>query len=119
MSMLQRAAQFSPFAALNGYEEALKETARLTVEPVELAEDGAAMLDEKLRRVIREGDKRPEIAIVYFQPDERKSGGAYLTATGRLKRYDSHAACLILEDGRNICVERIVDLEQLSEEEFL
>ena len=115
MTMLQRAAQFSPFAALSGYDDALRETARLTRQPVELAEDGAALLDEKLRRVVRRIGQRPMVSILCFQPDSRKSGGAYVRVTGRLKRYDSCAGVLLLEQGTAIPVSEILDIREEPE----
>ena len=107
MSNLERAAQFSPFAALTGHDAAIRETARLTDERFDLADDGTAMLDEKLRILLEHRHLHPEITAVYFVPDERKSGGAYVTVTGRLAAVSSREQALILEDGRELYFSRI------------
>ncbi len=99
MAPLDRAAQFSPFAALTGHEAAIAETARLTEERVELDEDRKIVLDEKLQILRAHLTERPEIAITYFKPDEKKEGGAYLTAWGSIKKIDEYAGCLVMEDG--------------------
>ena len=95
MSMLDRAAQFSPFAALTGYDAAIKETGRLTDEKIELDEDTKAALDMKQAYLIEMIDEQPEITIIYFLPDARKVGGAYVTVTGNLKRFDEYERLLI------------------------
>lgn len=98
MAPLDRAAQFSPFAALTGHEAAIAETARLTEKRVELDEDRKTVLDEKLQILRVHLAERPEIAITYFKPDEKKEGGAYLTAWGSIKKIDEYAGCLVMED---------------------
>lgn len=98
MAPLDRAAQFSPFAALTGHEAAIAETARLTEERVELDEDRKIVLDEKLQILRSHLTERPGIAITYFKPDEKKEGGAYLTACGSIKKIDEYAGCLVMED---------------------
>ena len=82
MSMLDRAAQFSPFAALTGYDAAIKETGRLTDEKIEMDEDRKAALDMKQAYLIEMIDEQPEISVTYFLPDTKKSGGSYVTVTG-------------------------------------
>ena len=82
MPIAERAAQFSPFAALTGYGDAVKETARLTDAKIELDEDAKEILDEKLKQIREQIEEHPEIEITYFQPDERKKGGSYITITG-------------------------------------
>ena len=111
MSNLERAAQFSPFAALTGHDAAIRETARLTDDRFDLADDGTAMLDEKLRILLEHRNSHPEITAVYFVPDERKSGGAYVTVTGRLTAVSSREQALILEDGRELYFSRIYGLD--------
>lgn len=111
MPMIDRAAQFSPFAALTGYEAAVKETARLTDERVELDENTKAVLDRKLRLILEKLPEKPEVSITYFQPDERKEGGAYLIATGRIKKYDEYSHTILLTDGLTISVDDILELE--------
>lgn len=111
MSMLDRAAQFSPFAALTGYDAAIKETGRLTDEKIEMDEDTKAALDMKQAYLIEIIDEQPEIFITYFLPDTKKSGGAYVTVTGNLKRYDEYERLLILTDGKKIPMDDIADIE--------
>jgi hypothetical protein len=111
MSMLDRAAQFSPFAALTGYDAAIKETGRLTDEKIELDEDTKAALDMKQAYLIEMIDEQPEITIIYFLPDTRKAGGAYVTVTGNLKRFDEYARLLILTNGKKIPMDDIADIE--------
>ena len=88
MPMSDRAAQFSPFAALTGYDAAIKETGRLTDERIELDEEALTALDMKYQLLIDAFDDAPEVTITYFQPDERKAGGKYITATGAVKKVD-------------------------------
>lgn len=111
MSMLDRAAQFSPFAALTGYDAAIKETGRLTDEKTELDEDTKAALDMKQAYLIEMIDEQPEITIIYFLPDARKSGGAYVTVTGNLKRFDEYERLLILTNGKKIPMDDIINIE--------
>ena len=86
MSMIERAAQFSPFAALTGYDAAIKETWRLTDQRIELSEECRAALDRKQMLLLDHIGDRPEISITYFVPDERKNGGTYVTVTGKVKK---------------------------------
>lgn len=111
MSMLDRAAQFSPFAALTGYDAAIKETGRLTDEKIELDEETKAALDMKQSYLIEIIDEQPEISVTYFLPDTRKSGGAYVTTTGKLKRFDEYERLLILTNGKKIPMDDIADIE--------
>ena len=111
MSMLDRAAQFSPFAALTGYDAAIKETGRLTDEKIEMDEDRKAALDMKQAYLIEMLDEQPEISITYFLPDTKKLGGAYVTVTGNLKRFDEYERLLILTDGKKIPMDDIADIE--------
>ena len=111
MSMLDRAAQCSPFAALTGYDDAIKETGRLTDEKIEMDEDRKAALDMKQAYLIEMIDEQPEISITYFLPDTKKSGGAYVTVTGNLKRFDEYERLLILTDGKKIPMDDIADIE--------
>ena len=82
MSLYNRAAQFAPFAALTGYEEAIIETARLTAPKVDMMEDNQQLLDRKLVLLSHSLREQPTVSITYFQPDKKKSGGQYLTITG-------------------------------------
>lgn len=111
MSMIDRGAQFSPFAALTGYEEAVAETARVTEEKRELSEDMRSEIDEKLMTLAARLDERPEITLIYFVPDKRKSGGAYVRLSGRLKSIDDYERCLVFSDGRRIDLFSVKELE--------
>lgn len=116
---LERAAQFSPFAALSGYEAAIREAARLTEPAVELAEDAAAALDEKLRRLVEHLPQRPVVTVTWFEPDERKEGGAFRVFTGRLRRVDKAAGLLLFEGGRRLPLAAVRGLESEVFPEFL
>ncbi len=109
MSMLERAAQFSPFAALTGYEAAVRETARLTDERIEVDDGTKAMLNEKLCFLLE--NPQAEAVFTYFQPDKRKSGGAYVHMTGFVKDMDEIKRKVILTDGTRISVEEILRIE--------
>lgn len=105
MPMASRAAQFSSFAALTGYEDAIEETARLTDVRIELDEDAKAEIDRTLQRLAGSIRRQPNVRVTYFCPDERKAGGAYRTAEGALKRIDEADHTLVLQDGTYIHVE--------------
>ena len=111
MPVEERAAQFSPFAALTGYEDAIKETGRLTQERVELGEDEKLVLNEKLRILMDRKRQSPEVKITYFQSDERKKGGAYVTAIGCVKKIDVYEGMLKLQDGTQIPVGDVTGIE--------
>ena len=113
MSMLERAAQFQPFRALTGYEDAVRETARLTDDRVELTEDEKALLDGKLQRLADNLASHPLVTVTYFQPDKKKAGGAYVTATGELKKIDDFTSTLLLTGGERIPIENIVDIQSV------
>ena len=102
MSLQNRAAQFSPFAALTGYEAAIAEAGRLTEEFRELSEESRAVLDETLRILEEKKGERPEIGVRYFQPDERKDGGAYREIKGLFRKVDAVKNALILEKAEDM-----------------
>ncbi|MCI9402475.1 MAG: YolD-like family protein [Oscillospiraceae bacterium] len=104
MSRQDRAAQFSPFAALTGYEAVVKETARLTDERPILTEDEIAALDAKLRLTM---ELDTEVTVTWFRPDNKKSGGSYLSSTGRIRKMDELQRILTLEDGTRIPIHEI------------
>ena len=104
MPMIKRAAQFAPFAALTGYDDAVAETARLTDNRVDLTEDA---VNELNRRIYEASASGREIRIVYFVPDDRKAGGAYMEVTGKIRKIEPGE--IILEDGSRIRTEDIVD----------
>ncbi len=97
MPVSERAAQFAPFAALTGYGDVIKETARLTETRPELSEDEKARMDQTLRAVLNAQGENAGIVVTYFVPDARKSGGAYRRAAGKLRRVDEAEDTLILE----------------------
>lgn len=111
MSALDRAAQFSPFAALTGYEEAIEETGRLTQQPVELWEDARLELDRRQQFLLENAPLSPEISVRYFRPDSRKEGGAYVTVRGRLKSVDPVGRLLKMQDGTQIPLDAVVELD--------
>ena len=111
MPMSDRAAQFSPFAALSGYGDAVKETARQTTKRIELAEDARAALEEKIRFLADTLSDDPTVEITYFQPDKKKSGGAYVTAVGIVKRIDDVERTIIMRDGLRIAVTDIIAVD--------
>ena len=111
MSMTDRAAQFSPFAALTAYDAAIKETARLTDERMELDEEAKLRLDNKLRMVQEMLIEQPELLVTYFQADNRKSGGGYLTVRGSVKKIDVYEQILVLTEGLQIPIRDIYELE--------
>jgi len=110
MSVANRAAQFSPFAALTGYNDAIKETARLTTERIELSESDISVLDMKLRMLEELIAEHPEIVITHYQPDEKKKGGAYITECGTLKRIDGAEHTIILMNGDKVFISDISDI---------
>ena len=112
MPMIDRAAQFMPFRALTGYEDAVHETARLTKEKPELTEDEKLLLDTKLQKLAEALPAHPEVTVTWFRPDKRKAGGAYVTTTGQLKKVDDFAGVLILLGGERIVIEDILDIRQ-------
>ena len=113
MTITERAAQFSPFAALTGHGDAIRETARLTEDQIFLDEDMLVRLDEKLTelaRLVETGDQ-PEAAVTYFEADERKKSGAYRTKTGRVKQVDPAERKVIFTDRTELEIEDIFDIE--------
>lgn len=109
MPMIERAAQFSPFAALSGHGDAIRETARLTDSQKDLDEDIVSVLDKTLREVQELG--HPEVSITYFQPDSRKEGGEYVSVKGQVKRVDSVSGTVALMNGSKILLETILNIE--------
>lgn len=110
MSMIDRAAQFSPFAALSGYGEAVAETARLTDRKIEIDETDQAILDMKQRILMDAILEHPLITVTYFKKDERKDGGKYLTVSGELKKIDEYERTIILATGEQIGFDDVYDI---------
>lgn len=115
MSVLERAAQFAPFAALTGYDEAVGETARLVDEKIELSEDERDYLDRQTKK-IREIPER-EIAVTYFIADKRKIGGAYLTVRGFVKKIDETERLLVLTSGEEIPLDDVFAIDFSDEQQ--
>lgn len=109
MPMSDRAAQFSPFAALTGYGDAIDETARLTDHRIELSEEERTELDYK-QQYLSTLDS-PMVTVTYFVPDSRKSGGAYVTHTGVLKRVDEVERMMVFVDGTQVPLDEVVWIE--------
>lgn len=108
MPLRDRAAQFAPFAALTGYEAAVGETARLSVERRELDAQEAAELNRRLVALIARLPERPEVTIEYFVPDERKAGGSYVSVTGVVRNISIAERVLVMED------ETVIPLEDID-----
>ena len=111
MPMSDRAAQFSPFAALTGYDAAVKETGRLTDEKIELDEESLTALNVRYQMLTDALEKRPEVRITYFKPDERKAGGAYVTTAGAVRKIDDFEQTIIMQDGTRIPMDDVLSLE--------
>lgn len=111
MSVEDRAAQFSPFAALTGHDAAIRETARRTNRRIELSDDARASLDEKLSVLIQRIDERPCVAVTYFVRDKLKAGGAYMTVKACVKKLDEHGRTLVMTDKTSISIDDIFNLE--------
>jgi hypothetical protein len=110
MSMLDRAAQFSPFAALTGYDAAIRETGRLTDDRIELEEEALTILNMKYQMLMDALPDNPEVTITYFVPDERKEGGSYVSKTGVVKKVAEFERLIILRDGAKIQMDNVMDI---------
>jgi hypothetical protein len=111
MSMQDRAAQFSPFAALTGYDAAIKETGRLTVRKVEMDEEALHILNMKFQILVDSMDVRPEVTFTYFEPDKHKAGGAYVEVTGMVKKIDDFERLIVMQDGTKLPMDDILRIE--------
>lgn len=114
MSRWQRAAQFSPFAALVGYDAAIEETARLTEEEAELDADRITELDAILKALHSDIGSQPAVAVTYFCPDARKQGGSYQIKSGRLRKIDPVTGTLIFSDRSEIPIGRVSQINRLD-----
>ena len=111
MSELERAAQFAPFAVLTGYDAAIKETGRLTGERIELDEEALTALDMNYQILMDALDDAPVVTITYFQPDERKAGGKYVSAVGAVKKIDDFERRITMQDGAKIPMDDVLSIE--------
>lgn len=107
MSLHDRAAQFSPFAALTGYDAAVEEAARLTEQKLELSEEEKAAIGAKLTEIREHIKERPEVTVTYFVPDERKAGGTYVTVTGTVRRIDEFERVVVMQDQSRVGIDDI------------
>lgn len=111
MPMSDRAAQFAPFAALAGYDSAIKETGRLTDEKIEMDEEALNILNMKFQILVDSLDDEPEVTFTYFKPDERKAGGAYLEVTGTVKKVDDFERLIVMQNGTKMPMDDILNIE--------
>lgn len=122
MDISDRAAQFSPFAALTGYDEAVAETARLVDSRIALTEDDENELNANLNFLIdtilsiADPNERPEVRVSYFIPDEKKSGGKYVDKIGTVRIFDSYTRELVFTDGTRVAVTDMIRLETVNRE---
>ncbi|NLC43528.1 MAG: hypothetical protein GX783_04525 [Clostridiales bacterium] len=111
MPSIDRAAQFAPFAALTNYEAAVKETARLTDKRAELSEYAKEALSMRLELIANQLHEGPKVSITYFEPDSKKAGGSYITASGRVKKIDDYRLLVIMTDDTKIPIKEIIEIE--------
>lgn len=111
MPCIQRAAQFAPFAAVTGHKEEIAEAERLTDERKVLDEDAASQLNRKLRFLIDNIEQNPDVQIICFLQDKRKSGGAYISLLGRIRQIDYYRRLIIMQDGRKVPLDDIMDIQ--------
>lgn len=112
MSRYDRAAQFSPFAALTGHEAAVQEAARVTEEKVELDEGEKERLNEILYALLEKYQGHPDVSITYFCPDDRKSGGAYRMVKGKIRKIDENKKIMYLENQIQIRMDQVMKIEE-------
>ena len=112
MSLYDRAAQFAPFAALTGYESSIQEKSRLTTQRLEIDEYEIEQINYKLQ-IVAEHLGEMKVAITYFVPDAKKSGGAYITKTGTVKQIEEYTKTVIMTDKTTIPIEEIVNIEEV------
>lgn len=111
MSMLERAAQFSPFAALTGYDDAIDECARLTDQKIILSEDEKTQIGETLKKLSETIKTRPFVRIGYFVPDDKKAGGSYRTAEGEIKKIKVFEKIIVFSTGEEIAFSDILFID--------
>jgi hypothetical protein len=111
MPMSDRAAQFSPFAALTGYEDVISETARLTDKKIELNEEALNILNIKFQALTEKLKNEPDVTFTYFKPDERKDGGAFIKIKGKVKKIDCFERLITMKDGTKLLMDNIIDIE--------
>lgn len=110
MSLEARSAQFAPFAALTGYDEVIRETARLTNQRIEISEELKAILNEKLLLIKEQLHNKPNITVTYFVPDSKKDGGKYISAKGKVLKIDEYKQNIIFENKTKIPISDIIEI---------
>lgn len=110
MTLEARAAQFAPFAALTGYGDEIRETARLTNRRIDLDEEAKSILDNKIQIILKQMLQKPTVTITYFIPDLKKDGGKYITIFGIIKRIDKYKQVIVLEDKTEVQINEIIDI---------
>lgn len=111
MSLNNRSCQFAPFSALTGYDEKIKETARITSSKIDLTEEEKLKLNDKLEWLKENIKKQPEVTITYFVADKKKSGGSYQKITGNIRRIDAVGKCLVFRDKTKVFLDDIIKVE--------
>lgn len=111
MSMMGRAAQFAPFAALTGHSEAIEETARLTDSQMELADEDAFVLNQKMATLREIVNEHPTICVTYFVQDKKKAGGKYKTIEGQLQNIDDYSLSLVMRSGEVVPLKSVLDID--------
>ncbi len=114
MSNYQRAEQFAPFAAVTGYDAAIDETARLTDKKIELSDEQESYLNEQIKLLIERISEKPQSQITYFVPDDRKSGGEYVTVTCNVRRVDDYNREIVLVDGVTVKIDDVWNIRIMS-----
>lgn len=110
MSLHDRAAQFSPFAALTGYDEAVAEVSRLTEEKRKLSDDEQAYINEQLKLLAQSVGGQPQVDMIYFKKDTKKQGGQYCSYSGAIKKIDKYEGVIITEQGEKIAFDDILKI---------
>ena len=111
MSMRGRAAQFAPFSALAGHSEAIEETARLTDSQMELADEDAFVLNQKMATLREIVNEHPSICVTYFEQDKKKAGGKYKTIEGQLQNIDDYNLSLVMRSGEVVPLKSVLDID--------
>ena len=111
MSMADRAAQFSPFSALTGYDAAIDETGRLTDAKIEIGEETQGILNRRFGLLLEKLGEQPKVSILYFLPDDRKAGGAYICETGVVKTVDDYERLIVMRNGIKIPMDDILSID--------
>lgn len=111
MSVSSRAAQFSPFAALSGYDGQIIEEARLTNNKLDIREDSLGRMNETLGDIIERIKEKPLVEVTYFKPDDKKDGGKYVSLSGCVRRVDEVFREMIFTDGSRVSLNDVLDLK--------